>query len=421
MGFRMIRQNHTKGILERPQQVLPRPGEIAAHVDRHNTVNGLIAFLFAVSGPLAILLAVATKGGLSETDINSWIFAGYGIGGGLSILFSLIYRQPIGMAWTIPGAVLLGPALGHLEFSEIIGAYLITGVVITVMGFTGWIRRGMAVFPMAIVMGMVSGVFLPFCLNMVAAFMDAPWIALSMVAAFMAVLALPTLAKGLPPILGALIVGVLVTLATDNIGLEQPLSFSVVRPHLYLPAFSIKATLELVIPLTITVIVIQNAQGLAILKEAGFEPPVNTLTVACGVGSLLFGIFGAVPTCVTGPVNAILNSSGAKQRRYVGGITFGILLLLFGLFSPVATRLGLSLPPALIGMLGGLAMIRVLQTAMTTAFGGHCPLGALVTFIVAFSDIVILNIGSAFWGLIFGFVTSWVMERDDLRQLWESG
>ena len=55
--------------------------------------------------------------------------------------------------------------------------------------------------------------------------------------------------------------GVLVTLATDNIGLEQPLSFAMVRPHLYLPTFSIKAMLELVIPLTITVVVIQNAQG----------------------------------------------------------------------------------------------------------------------------------------------------------------
>jgi benzoate membrane transport protein len=416
----MIRQNHSKGILERPQLALPHPVEIAANVDRHNIVNGLVGFLFAVSGPLAILLAVATKGGLSETDINSWIFAGYGIGGGLSIIFSLIYRQPIGMAWTIPGAVLLGPALSHLGFSEIIGAYLITGVLITVMGFTGWIRKGMSVFPMAIVMGMVSGVFLPFCLNIVSAFQGAPWIALSMVAAFVTVLALPSVAKSLPPILGALIAGILVTMATENIGLEQSLSFSVVRPHLYLPTFSIKAMLELVIPLAITVVVIQNAQGLAILKEAGYEPPVNTLTVASGVGSVLFGIFGAVPACVTGPVNAILNSSGATERRYVGGIIFGILLFLFGLFAPVATRLGLSLPPAFIGMLGGLAMIRVLQTAMSTAFGGHCPLGALVTFIVAFSDVVIFNIGSAFWGLVFGFLTSWVMERDDLRHLWKS-
>jgi benzoate membrane transport protein len=399
---------------------LPHPVEIVTDADRHNLVNGLVGFLFAVSGPLAILLTVATKGGLSETDINSWIFAGYGIGGGLSILFSLVYRQPIGMAWTIPGAVLIGPALSHLGFSEIIGAYLVTGVLITVMGLTGWIRKGMSVFPMAIVMGMVSGVFLPFCLNIITAFQDAPWIAISMVATFLTVLALPSVAKSLPPILAALIVGILVAMATDSIGLEQSLSFSVVRPHLYLPTLSIKAMLELVIPLAIAVVVIQNAQGLAILKEAGYEPPVNTLTVASGVGSVLFGIFGAVPACVTGPVNAILNSSGATERRYVGGITFGILLFLFGLFAPVATRLGLSLPPAFIGMLGGLAMIRVLQTAMSTAFGGHCPLGALVTFIVAFSDIVILNIGSAFWGLVFGFLTSWVMERDDLRHLWKS-
>ena len=417
----MHRQNQSKRLLERPQLALPHPIEIAANVDRHNVVNGVVGFLFAVSGPLAILLAVATKGGLSEGDINSWIFAGYGIGGALSILFSLIYRQPIGMAWTIPGAVLLGPALGHLGFSEIIGAYLVTGGLITAMGLTGWIRKGMSVFPMAIVMGMVSGVFLPFCLNIVTAFQNAPWIALSMLVAFVTLLTLPKVAKSFPPILGALIAGILATMATDNIGLEQALTFSVARPHLYLPTLSIKAMLELVIPLTIAVVAIQNAQGLAILKEVGYEPPVNTLTVASGIGSVLFGIFGAVPACVTGPVNAILNSSGNTQRRYVGGITFGILMLLFGLFAPVATRLGLSLPPAFIGMLGGLAMIRVLQTAMSTAFGGRCPLGALVTFIVAFSDIVILNIGSAFWGLVFGFLTSWVMERDDLRQLWIAG
>jgi len=198
----MIRQNHSKKILERPQNVLPHALEIAANADRHNIVNGLVGFLFAVSGHLAILLTVATKGGLSETDINSWIFAGYGIGGGLSILFSLIYRQPIGMAWTIPGAVLLGPALSHLDFSEIIGAYLITGVLITVIGMTGLIRKGMSVFPMAIVMGMVSGVFMPFCLNIITAFQDAPWIALSMVAAFVTVQAIPAVAKSLPPILG---------------------------------------------------------------------------------------------------------------------------------------------------------------------------------------------------------------------------
>ena len=42
---------------------------------------------------------------------------------------------------------------------------------------------------------------------------------------------------------------------------------------------------ELVVPLAITVLVVQNGQGIAVLTAAGHEPPVNAITVACGVGA----------------------------------------------------------------------------------------------------------------------------------------
>lgn len=60
-------------------------------------------------------------------------------------------------------------------------------------------------------------------------------------------------------------------------------------------------------------------------------------------------------------------------------------------------------------------MLRVLQTAFTTAFGSTCTLGALVAFVVTVSDMTVLNIGGAFWGLVAGFVVSWVAEPRDLR------
>ena len=40
-------------------------------------------------------------------------------------------------------------------------------------------------------------------------------------------------------------------------------------------------------------------------------------------------------------------------------------------------------------------------------------LGALVTFIVTVSDITVLNIGAAFWGLIAGILVSMLLERED--------
>ena len=65
---------------------------------------------------------------------------------------------------------------------------------------------------------------------------------------------------------------------------------------------------ELVVPLTITVLVVQNAQGFAVLRAAGHNPPVNAVTVACGVGSLIAALVGAVSTCLTGPTNAIITA-----------------------------------------------------------------------------------------------------------------
>ena len=98
--------------------------------------------------------------------------------------------------------------------------------------------------------------------------------------------------------------------------------------------------------------------------------------------------------------------------RWAGGIVFGLLMILFGLFSPVAADLGLALPPAFIVMLGGLAMLPVLQQAFLAAFKGQCPTGALVCFLVTVAGDSLLNVGAAFWGLVAGCLVSLVLERD---------
>jgi benzoate membrane transport protein len=74
----------------------------------------------------------------------------------------------------------------------------------------------------------------------------------------------------------------------------------------------------------------------------------------------------------------------------------------------------LATPKAFIMVLGGLAMVRVLQGAFTAAFGaGRFTLGALVSLLVTVADLSLLNIGAAFWGLVAGFLVAWCMERPD--------
>ena len=188
-------------------------------------------------------------------------------------------------------------------------------------------------------------------------------------------------------------------------------------PLLYAPHFSVQALAELVLPLMIAVLAAQNAQGFAVLIAAGHRPPINTLTLLCGLGSCVFAVFGSVPTCVTGPANAILVSSGPRDSQYLGALVFGLCMALFGLLAPMATRLALALPVSFISLIGGLAILPVLRSAFSIAFSTRCQLGALVAFLITVADIPILHIGAPFWGLIGGFATSCLLETADLRAL----
>jgi benzoate membrane transport protein len=380
----------------------------AAHV-----VNGLVGFLFAASGPLAIILATGTRGGLSEAELASWVFGSLFFNGALSIGYSLAYRQPLAYFWTIPGTVLIAPALGHMSFAEVAGAYIVTGALMMALGALGLVRRAMAAVPMPIVMGMVAGVFLQFGLDWVRAFQLDLWIAAIMTAVFLLTSAIPALAARLPPMLAALVAGALVIVHAGTFapGLDQAAVLA--APVLQVPQFSWAAIAELVVPLAITVLVVQNAQGIAILTAVGHSPPVDSIAIGCGASSIVSAFVGAVPTCLTGPVNAIISATGERRTQYTAAVVVGALAMAFGLLAPLVTRLMLSTPPAFIAALAGLAMLKVLQSAFTVAFKGTFSLGALVTFLVTVAGIPIFNIGAPFWALIAGAAVSLLLERAD--------
>ncbi len=390
------------------------PADFARDLSAENAVNAVVAFAFSISGPVAIILAVTARAGLSEAKAASWLFGAFFINGFLSIAFCAAYRQPLVFFWTIPGTVLVGPALAHASFNEVVGAFLVTGVLMLVLGLTGVVRRVMDAVPMPIVMGMVAGVFLPFGLDWVRAFESDLPIALSMTVTFLALSALPAVAMRLPPLIVAMAVGIVV-IALTHTGTLPPIDSSTVfaAPVFVVPHFNAATLVELVVPLAITVLVVQNGQGIAVLRSTGHEPPVNAIGAACGLWSMFAALVGTVSTCLTGPTNAILSTGRDKRTHYAAGILVGLLALVFGLFSPLFTKLLLATPPAFIATLAGLAMLRVLQGAFATAFQGAFGIGALVAFLVTVSGIAIAGIGAPFWGLVFGTLVSRILERGD--------
>ena len=47
-------------------------------------------------------------------------------------------------------------SLGHLSFPQVIGAYVVTGIIITIIGITGIARTSMDFIPLPIIMGMIA-------------------------------------------------------------------------------------------------------------------------------------------------------------------------------------------------------------------------------------------------------------------------
>ena len=88
------------------------------------------------------------------------------------------------------------------------------------------------------------------------------------------------------------------------------------------------------------------------------------------------------------------------------------MAIVFGIFAPAVTNLMIATPAAFLSTLAGLALIRTLQSAFQTAFGAGFTVGALIAFLITFAGLPFLNIGSPFWGLLFGLIASFLLETE---------
>lgn len=389
----------------------------------YHFANGLSAWLLAGTGPVALVLGLGLEGGMTARELASYVFIGFFAGGAITILLSTIYKVPMIHAWTIPGSAIAGLALVKgTPYSDIVGAYLVTGAIMAVLGLTGGFGWLMRRIPVPLVMAMIAGVFLKFGLWVVLAFEETTWIALAATVAFLAVTLVPTVARNFPPILAALAASAVVAVATGQFALKEPIDNIIVEPVFFMPTFSFAALLDLVLPLLIAVLALQNAQGIVILRSGGHNPPPDTITFACGAGSIAHGLFGCTNACLTGPASALVMASGEARHQWLGACWWGVLAIIYGLLAPVITGLAIAVPKTMLFVIGGLAMLRVLQQAFTQGFGKRFAMGSTVTFVVTVTDLIpgynanLLGIGAPFWGLVFGMAVSLLLERQDFKE-----
>lgn len=379
--------------------------------------TGLVACLFSTMGPGMIVMNSAKAGGLSDAQAISWLLGIYLIGGLATMFMSLRYRIPVVTAYSIPGAVMLGKMLPNFAFSDVVGAYVVVALATLILTVTGVMKKMVEYVPVPVMLGMVGGVLLSFATSMFSAAIKMPHIYGIMVASFFLCMAFKSFSRKVPPIVIAIVVGV-VSLGFNNLITPVPVSLEIAKPVLALPTFSVRAILDISIPLFFLVVGVQNIQAVGVLLAAGYKIPINAMYMTPAIGSFINSLFGAHSAVTAGPSTAICCGPAAgekKEHRFIAAFAEGVFWAIFALMAKIMVDCVKMLPSEFTAVLAGLAMFEVFSSAFQGAFAGKFRMGALVAFFIAVTNLSILNIGAPLWAIVLGLLTSLVVERDDFK------
>ncbi|MFD2507858.1 benzoate/H(+) symporter BenE family transporter [Halalkalibacter alkalisediminis] len=386
--------------------------DFKSDLNSKNFAAGLVAGIFGLSVGL-VFISAGTVAGLGSGLIMMWITSFYLINGLFGILVPSYYRQPLAMANSIPGALLFTAVIPMVGLGPVLGATLIAGLISLLVGFSGIMGKVMRFTPTPIVMAMIAGVLLKFGLDMVRALESALVPTLIMVGTF---LILSKMAPKIPAVLGSLVVGIiyLIISGVEFTGIE----FTVNYPQFVMPEFTLEAFLAYGLPLAIILIGMETPVGVSLLKSAGYKGiPVNGITAVNGFATMVSSFFHLHSTCIAGPMTAISSSpdAGKREQRWVAAVIIGIIFAVSAPFYGGFVKLFEVMPGYFIAIIAGLALVKVLISAISASFGSTHRIGAIFTFLIAASGVQLFSIGAPFWALVFGIIASLIVEPNDFN------
>ena len=378
---------------------------------------GVPAFIWYAFGAVPVHMAVAGQLGLTSAQSSSWIFIIWTSGAVASIGLSLFFRMPIPITWSIPGLIYLGTLAGNFTFAEIVGANLVAGVLILLLGLLGVGGRIINWLPLPIVMGMFAGSIFGYVTRLVTVTVEDALVAGPTVAGYFLgrLIANPRI----PPVGLAVVFGGIAILVGGQATTEA-MSWSL--PVLAVPdmGFSLAAIAAISLPMVALTLGLGNVQGLGFLLGQGYKVPVNPISIVVGVNSVVNAILGGHPASVARAGIAILASpdAGPESQRYCGTILAAVLTMTIALAAGLVIPILAVLPSSYVFALAGLAIFASLQDAFEKAFASSLRFGALVAFAVASTSFSFVGITSALWAVIAGLAASLIAERSELLTHW---
>jgi benzoate membrane transport protein len=380
-------------------------------------VAGFVAVLVGFTSSVALIFQAAQNLGATTEQTASWLWA-LGIGMAVtSWTLSQIYRQPILIAWSTPGAAVMASAAaaGQLTLAEATGAFVLSAAMIACAGFSGGFEKIMNRLPLPLASALLAGVLAKFALDAV---MATPTNIGLMVPMFIAYL----VGRNYWPrwnVPGMLVLGVAIAVGQGKfLGAVVPLGFT--RPVWVTPEFSFRTWVGVALPLFIVTMASQNLPGVAVFKANGYEPPVSKIIGWSGVVNLLVAPWGGFTLNLAAITAAFCMSPEAHPdsgKRYTAAIWAGLFYGVVGIFGATIVGLFAAFPRELVLALAGLALIGTIASALTAATADErYREAAVISFLVVLSGISVGGIGSAFWGMVAGALAIGARRLKDARR-----
>ena len=373
-------------------------------------VAGFVTVLVGFTSSAVIVFQAAQALQATPAEIASWMWA-LGLAMGMTCIgLSLRYRVPVVTAWSTPGAALLVTGVAGVSMPEAIGAFIVSGLLIVLMGATGWFERAMQRIPQGIASAMLAGVLLRFGMGAFTALQTQLLLAGSMIASYL------LLRRFLPryAIVGVLLCGLLISEAQGLLHLEG-IRFELAQPIWMMPEFTLSSIASVALPLFMVTMASQNVPGVTVLRANGYTPPISPIITTTGVTTVLLAPFGAFAINLAAITAAICMGKDAHEdasKRYVAAVAAGVFYVLIGLFGATVAALLAAFPRELVLVVAGLALVNIIGNGLTLAMRDEAQReAAMMTFLVTASGLTLFGIGSAFWGLIAGAVTALVMHK----------
>jgi MFS superfamily sulfate permease-like transporter len=241
---------------------------------------------------------------------------------------------------------------GGLRPGEVAGAGIIMGVVLLVLGITGWIDRLARVIPQSVSAGLQLGLGLLMGVIGLKLILETPWIGFGSLTLLFVLTRVPR-CPAAPLALG---VAMLAGWATGNTGMASEVAVTPGAPHLVVPSwpevwrsFQVAVLPQLSLTLTNAVIVTASLSR-QLFPSTGSIATERRLALSSGLANVLLCPFGAMPMCHGAGGLAAQFRFGA--RTGLAPIIFGAVLLVLAVgFADNAAALFALIPMGAVGSL----------------------------------------------------------------------